>query len=152
MLRLCSGSAWANLLGLTVLGLTVLVGGIYPFANGTIIRGEFIPLAWRKPTVELIVSMVQVALLLAVGLWLTGMGVRWVQAVRNPNAYFFLITPDHFTQGKGARERRRVGRGVNTQGGGAFGFTLWHGFAAGRRLPTTSAKHTARSATSTAIW
>jgi hypothetical protein len=55
------------------------------------------------------------------------LGLRWVRAVRDPNGFFFLVTPDYFGEVRGDRVKGLPFAGVSsisTESGGMLGLEL----------------------------
>jgi hypothetical protein len=125
--RARTGAIWANLLSLAGAGVFLVAGSVFLVATGTVIGGQFLPRAWSTPLVLLIATAVEAVVAAAFGVWFIVLGLRWVRAVRDPNGFFFLVTPDYFGEVRGDRVKGlpfAEVSSISTESGGMLGLEL----------------------------
>jgi hypothetical protein len=118
---------WPNLLSFAVLAVLAVGIGLFIIATGTIVGLDLIPKSWLVGSQKSLVVFGEGIICAGLGLWLFSIALRWLNTLRRPQDYFFLVTPRYVAEVKG-RNVEGVAladvRGVQRSGGGNYGWQI----------------------------
>lgn len=99
-------AVWSNLISYLLLGLFLVGAALYLIGSGQAFVPSFLSDSFFTPGGIAAASLLEASLLVALGTSFLFLGMRWLDSLRKPHAYFLVVTPEGFAE---VKEQKVVG-------------------------------------------